>query len=169
MKLKKIKRGQNSLKFLWEILIILIIILLIFFIQNKSFTGKVIENEQKIKIMKDCGYDTALYNFGELCWQKSPAPEPAKNWNDANTYCKNLILANYSNWRLPNLDELKGIKEYMKTNSSLFKERYFWTSTSGKTENFHYYIAFGPSYYYQGYAGDFRSGYGIKCIRENIY
>ena len=31
------------------------------------------------------------------------------NWNQANSYCQNLRLASYSNWRLPTIDELAGI------------------------------------------------------------
>jgi Protein of unknown function (DUF1566) len=31
------------------------------------------------------------------------------DWGPANSYCTNLRLGGYSNWRLPTIDELKGI------------------------------------------------------------
>ena len=163
----KFKKSQNSQNFLWEILIILIIILLIFFIQNKSFTGKVIENEQKIKIIKDCGEETAIYNFGELCWQKFQMPLSADNWSHADFYCKNLVLANYSDWMLPTDEELWDIRIEMKTNSSLLNETRFWTATSHEFKNMHKYINFRTNY--RDYALDLRPGYSAKCIRKNIY
>ena len=30
-------------------------------------------------------------------------------WNDALNYCKNLNEYSYSHWRLPNIDEVRGI------------------------------------------------------------
>ncbi|MDP2673036.1 MAG: DUF1566 domain-containing protein [Nanoarchaeota archaeon] len=163
------KDNSNSLNFLWIILIILVVFLLIFLIQNKTFTGKITENEQKIKILEDCGENTSIYYSGELCWEKYQMPKTADNWTDADNYCNNLILANHTNWKLPTLDEFKSIKKYMLTNSSLYRERFFWTSTPMKNKDkLHAYINFGPEYYYWNYAGDFKSNYGVKCVRKNL-
>lgn len=43
--------------------------------------------------------------IGDLTWS-SKANTPM-NWNDAVVYCKNLNEGGYSDWRLPNIDELR--------------------------------------------------------------
>ncbi|MBI2004259.1 DUF1566 domain-containing protein [Candidatus Pacearchaeota archaeon] len=130
-------------------------------------TGKVSEDAE-IKLINDCGEETIIYNFGNQCWQKSTKPEPAKNWSNAEEYCQNLALANYTDWRLPALDELWPIRNYIKTNSELFKESRFWTSAPHKLEykNYHAYVDVRTNY--KNYAPDFRDSYGVKCIRDNF-
>lgn len=154
-----------SIKFILITLIVLIAFLLILVIQNK-ITGSSIQKADKIKLIKDCGEETIIYDFGNQCWQKSIKPESAKNWSDADDYCKSLTLANYTDWRLPTLDELWSIKRYMKTNSELFKDARFWTSTELK-DNAYWYIDFRTNY--KGFTSSSREGYGTKCIRNNFY
>ena len=161
------KTTDNSLNFIITFLIILVLILLIFLIQNKSFTGNSVQEIDKIKIIKDCGEETTIYNFGELCWQKFQMPLSADNWSHADSYCKKLVLANYSDWRLPTDEELWDIRIEMKTNSSLLNETRFWTATSHKFKTMHKYINFRTNY--RDYALDLRPGYSAKCIRKNIY
>ncbi len=160
---------SDSLNFIFMILFILIIFLLILIVQNKTFTGKTIQEDDKIKLIENCGEETIIYNFGSQCWQKSIKPESAKNWSDAEEYCQNLNLANYSDWRLPTLDELWTIGNYIKTTSELFKESRFWSSTPHKLgyKNYHAYADFRTNY--KDYAPDFREDYGVKCIRTNFY
>lgn len=43
-----------------------------------------------------------------LMWQQDTAPG-VMNWNEALTYCRNLALAGYSDWRLPDIDELESL------------------------------------------------------------
>ncbi len=38
-----------------------------------------------------------------------------KTWKEAKTYCQNLVLGGYHNWRLPNIDELGTIVHYGRT------------------------------------------------------
>ncbi|MDP2672385.1 MAG: DUF1566 domain-containing protein, partial [Nanoarchaeota archaeon] len=155
------KNSSSFPNFLLIILVILTAFLLIFLIQEKIITGKVSENP-KISLVNDCGYETILYNFGELCWQKFQMPLSANNWSHANFYCKNLTLANYTNWRLPTDEELWKIRREMKTNSSLLNETRFWTDTPHEFKTMHKYINFRTNY--RDYALDLRQGYGVKCI-----
>lgn len=53
-------------------------------------------------------------SIGNLVW--SNPSYNAMNWNDAINYCKNLTEGGYSDWRLPNIDELRTtIKNCYKT------------------------------------------------------
>ena len=166
--MRKIK-GSSLLNFLWIFLIILVVLLLISLSNKKEISGNVVQESGKLKILEDCGENTSIYYSGELCWEKYQMPEPADNWTDAKNYCANLKLGNKDDWRLPALDEFKSIKNYMLTNSAIYRERFFWTSTQMTDyKNAHAFINFGPKYYYWNYAGDFQSSYGVKCVRENI-
>ena len=46
-----------------------------------------------------------LTKIGDLTWSSKADKE--MNWNDAVAYCKNLNEGGYSDWRLPNIDELR--------------------------------------------------------------
>lgn len=157
---------NNLLNFIFIILFIFIIFLLIVLSQNKIFTGDSVKEADKIKLIEDCGEGTILYDFGDQCWQKSAKPESAKNWSNAEEYCQNLNLANYTDWRLPTLDELWSIRNYMQTNSELFKDSHFWSSTKLK-KDVYWYMDFRINY--KGFTSSSREGYGVKCIRNNSY
>ena len=159
------KKDSSFLNSLWIILTILIVFFAMFLIQEKAITGRVSENSE-VKLVNNCGNETILYNFGELCWQKYQMPESADNWTDAYDYCKNLILANHTNWRLPTLKESWDIRKEIETGNFLLNETHFWTATSHEFKTSHKYIDFRINY--KDYAPDFRSGYGVKCVRENI-
>ena len=49
-----------------------------------------------------------------LMWQKNYAEKGMTKWKEALFYCENLIYAGYSDWRLPNRNELASIINYEK-------------------------------------------------------
>lgn len=52
-------------------------------------------------------------------WQKDTAPGSQLGkytWEQALTYCENLVLGVYSDWRLPNRNELQSLVDYSRYN-----------------------------------------------------
>ena len=70
-----------------------------------------------------------------LEWQ---VKEPGKKtWNRADKYCKNVKIAGKTDWRLPTLEELESLIEYLKSNPAVRKNdfghirsTYYWASSS---------------------------------------
>ena len=62
-------------------------------------------------------------------------------YEEANSYCKNLILSNKNNWRIPTLKELHSIVDrgnFMPSINQSFSNtnsRFYWTSTLYKDDN----------------------------------
>jgi serine/threonine-protein kinase len=73
-----------------------------------------------------------------LMWAKKDNDREV-NWHQATDYCRNLHLANYSDWRLPSIDELQGIYDsnsdvggyHVKGNLRL-SNWFQWSSSLGK-------------------------------------
>ena len=79
-----------------------------------------------------------------LQWAQDAGSE-TMTWDEANTYVKKLKIGGYSDWRLPNKEELeslvnyaesRGVKEYLNNlfNKIGFKNvqsDFYWSSTSG--------------------------------------
>ena len=70
-----------------------------------------------------------------LVWQKEFTS--SINWNDALAYCQNLIYAGFTDWRLPNLNELASLISYDRIEpASKFPgmqsdwQNYYWTSST---------------------------------------
>ena len=97
----------------------------------------------------------------------------ARNYFDtsgdtATTYCSDLTLGGYSNWRLPSIDELVYITDKGKVNPSIDKSVFqntapkrYWTST-----NYFNYGAWSVYFYYgyDSYDNKFASNY-VRCVR----
>jgi len=82
-----------------------------------------------------------------LMWQDN-SNIVMKNWSGAKSYCKNLSLGGYSDWFLPNIDELMSIsdkKRYKPAIKKIFKNsknNYYWSSSNYKNNSFLAWIVY---------------------------
>ena len=72
-----------------------------------------------------------------LMWQDDEDTKTVtKKWQEAIDYCENLTLAGYSDWRLPNCNELESIVDYGRYNPAIdpsFQNvvgNHYWSSTT---------------------------------------
>ncbi|MBO7127288.1 DUF1566 domain-containing protein [bacterium] len=103
-----------------------------------------------------------------LIWQRSYVSE--KTWQQALAYCENLIYAGYSDWRLPNKNELASLVNYGKndpaSNFPAMPSEYFWSSS---THNYNKYTN-NNAWYVRFYNGtvcpDIKSShFSVRCVR----
>ena len=74
-----------------------------------------------------------------LMWQQAAAPD-VMGWQDALSYCENLVLAGHGDWRLPNIKELASLADLGRYNPAIdtghfpdtvyTPSSYYWTSTT---------------------------------------
>jgi hypothetical protein len=71
-----------------------------------------------------------------LMWQKEMDGNPM-NWEAAISYCKNLSLGGYNDWRLPTIQELHSIVDYSRYSPAIDIEVFpdtlssdYWSSTT---------------------------------------
>ena len=69
---------------------------------------------------RDDAKEIVTDNITSWQWQDdSEAKTVKKNWNDAKTYCTNLRLGGYNDWRLPNMNQLESLIDYGRGDPSI--------------------------------------------------
>ena len=129
------------------------------------------------------GDGTVIDSSTQLMWQRCSAPSTEFNcgsvtpvtyrWDDALTYCNDLTLGGYSDWRLPNVKTLQSLVDVTKTSSPNINTSYFpdtrqddyWTSTTFAGTTPHaWYVNF--NIVIDMVSGvDKRSGLYVRCVR----
>jgi hypothetical protein len=61
------------------------------------------------------------------------------SWSDSVNYCEGLTLGGRSDWRLPNINELKTLSDYSKTTNPIFNTTYFPIGSISTTTNIGYW------------------------------
>jgi len=88
---------------------------------SKSFgySVRAVRGEQaQSNSMVDNGDGTVTDAITGLMWQKDTAPG-TYTWQEALAYAEGLMLAGYSNWRLPNRNELQTLVDYSRYNQTI--------------------------------------------------
>ena len=99
-----------------------------------------------------------------LMWQQTTSD--SMNWENALSYCENLVLSEYDDWRLPSLMELQTIVDYSKSpaiDTNYFPttlSSYHWSSTTNVGSNSKAWVVnFGAG---DGNNYDKSNGYGVN-------
>jgi len=126
----------------------------------------------KADFIRDDIKEIVIDTSTNLMWEDDTnASTVTKNWSDAITYCENLNLGGYSDWHLPNKNELYMLADRSKYNpaiSDVFQNTNssdYWSSTT---------LASGTSDawlvgFYDGY-GDLRvktNTLFVRCVRPS--
>ncbi|MBI4689287.1 MAG: DUF1566 domain-containing protein [Nitrospirae bacterium] len=119
--------------------------------------------DPRFTVNGDCVTD----NLTGLVWMKSP-DSTTKMWTDAITYSNNLSLCGYTDWRLPNVNELESLVNAGQADTASWlnsqgfsnvQPDYYWTSTT---------YAFGTNFAYVVNIYDGKMlYYGSKTISYN--
>ena len=111
----------------------------------------------------------------QLYWQKSYAQ--SKTWQGALEYCENLTLGGYSDWRLPDHNELSSIADYNRTDPAVNTTYFtmptsgtgykFWTSTTKSSASAAYEIDFKTGAW--PYLGGSKTNKNyVRCVRSDL-
>ena len=109
-----------------------------------------------ITIHKDVRLYTSIIN--ELMWEDTKdAANTNINWSKANTYCADLKIANYEDFRLPSIDELQELYENKDKIYNGFGGKFYWSDESFQDEKKIWNYAIGKN---------FEDGTNQKSIQE---
>ncbi|MCD6361375.1 MAG: DUF1566 domain-containing protein, partial [Armatimonadetes bacterium] len=117
----------------------------------------------------DNGDRTVTDTSTGLMWQKE-GPVSTMNWEDALAYCENLLLAGYSDWRLPTIKELASIVNLDRCDPAIDTEyfpntvsSYYWSST---TLAYYTSTAWRVHFYFGYVNGGLKSySYYVRAVR----
>ena len=95
-----------------------------------------------------------------LMWQKAESGN--KNWKEAISYCETLGIAGHSDWRLPNIDELKAIADYRTKFHDAMASMYWSSTTYDYDSDYAWILVFMDSCVYRT---DKQRGRNVKAVR----
>ena len=144
-----------------------------------------VESESKVICVRGGSYgttgnftvneETVWDSDTNLLWQKEPVS--GKTWQDALVYCEGLESAGYSDWRLPNRNELASLVDYSKSDpASSFPgmtSNEYWVSTfrtyyGGQSGVFYWDMEKGQLSMTASSAGSDSTTCAVLCVRSDL-
>ncbi|MBI5186160.1 MAG: DUF1566 domain-containing protein [Nitrospinae bacterium] len=120
------------------------------------------------KVFTDNGNGTVTDNRTRLMWRQGETDGMAGTRDRQLSTCENLILAGYSDWRLPNIRELFSIMDFSKSSGPWIDTRYFPRTDDGagvyasssdppNVKNQYFGVRFGSR--------DYNGSTFLRCVR----
>ena len=113
--------------------------------------------------------DIVKDNVSKLEWQDD-AVGSSMTWESAIGYCESLTLGGYSDWRLPNVNELKSIVDRSKLSLAIVQgfentsSNYYWSSTTFEDYRKYVWIVyFSSGNVYYNLKGE---NFYVRCVRD---
>ncbi len=82
----------------------------------------------------DNGDETVTDNSISLMWQQDGTSAISMTWTSALSYCEDLTLADYDDWRLPNVKELRSLSDDQTLYGPSMNTTYFTLTTTSESE-----------------------------------
>jgi hypothetical protein len=129
-----------------------------------------IASAKKISIKRfeaDAVNDTVTDHKTGLMWQRTD-DNTGRTVSKAKTYCNNLVLGIYDDWRLPRVDELLTIADYIRYQPAInpafnCASHNYWSSSIGAgNAEVGWFVAFGTG---AAYWADLNSFNYVRCVR----
>lgn len=102
------------------------------------------------------------FTYNGHTYKVAPDPGDDINWQSANVYCQNLTAYGYTDWRLPNLDELETMWLNRTVIGGFYSNYsnyvYYWSSTLSNN-SLHYYIEWSNGSSGSSSSGEESGGY----------
>jgi hypothetical protein len=106
-----------------------------------------------------------------LTWQdNSSVKETKMTWQDAKSYCSELNLGGYSDWRLPNIKELQSIVNISRYKPAI-KKGFKYVNTSDYYWSSSVYVSNTKYAWFVDFKNGYTYGYGktgkayVRCVR----
>lgn len=98
------------------------------------------------------------FQFNGNTYRVAPNANNTLNWSNANSYCNNLTLYGFEDWRLPTKDELLQMYNDRESIGGFYSD-YYWSSTAYDNGAAHYVVDFSSGY------GNYGLDYGPYYVR----
>ena len=104
-------------------------------------------NLANANFIRDTNKEIVTDTSSKLMWQdNNEVNTTIKSWSDSIDYCENLTLGGYTNWHLPNYNELYSLADRNKYNPAIndtfvnVNKKGYWSSTTDVSDSFKAYV-----------------------------
>jgi len=134
---------------------------------SSGFNIRCVRGGQQLQSFTDNGNGTITDNAG-LMWQKED-DNTTRTWEQALSYCEGLELSGHSDWRLPNIKELRSIVDSSANNPAIDAVYFpnadlsdYWSSTTDPG-NSAWRVGFNIGDVHGG--SNKSTGFFVRCVR----